>query len=135
MAFCCYRKYLDKESKEWNHIIRRKSGVFRKTAREGRPFAREWSSSTVGHRKPDLWEMSRGNCVSVPVRMTAGRELVTDDAVMFLNDCREASAEQKIALQRLLNEGHLAWDKRRGVCSESLYASQRRTVGKTQYPG
>ena len=54
--------------------------------------------------------------------MTAGRELVTDDAVMFLNDCREASAEQKIALQRLLNEGHLAWDKRRGVCSESLYA-------------
>ena len=50
-----------------------------------------------------------GNCVSVPVRMTAGRELVTDDAVMFLNDCREASAEQKIALQRLLNEGHLAW--------------------------
>ena len=63
-----------------------------------------------------------GNCVSVPVRMTAGRELVTDDAVMFLNDCREASAEQKIALQRLLNEGHLAWDKRRGVCSESLYA-------------
>ena len=36
-----------------------------------------------------------GNCVSVPVRMTAGRELVTDDAVMFLNDCREASAEQK----------------------------------------
>ena len=38
-----------------------------------------------------------GNCVSVPVRMTAGRELVTDDAVMFLNDCREASAEQKIA--------------------------------------
>ena len=63
-----------------------------------------------------------GNCVSVPVRMTAGKELVTDDAVMFLNDCREASAEQKIALQRLLNEGHLAWDKRRGVCSESLYA-------------
>lgn len=63
-----------------------------------------------------------GNCVSVPVRMTAGRELVTDDAVMFLNDCREASAEQKIALQRLLNEGHLAWNKRRGVCSESLYA-------------
>ncbi|MGJ0982322.1 MULTISPECIES: hypothetical protein [Bacteroidaceae] len=59
MAFCCYRKYLDKESKEWNHIIRRKSGVFRKTARVGRPFAREWSSSTVGHRKPDLWEMSR----------------------------------------------------------------------------
>ena len=63
-----------------------------------------------------------GNCVAVPVRMTAGKELVTDDAVMFLNDCREASAEQKIALQRLLNEGHLAWDKRRGVCSESLYA-------------
>ena len=94
MAFCCYRKYLDKESKEWNHIIRRKSGVFRKTARVGRPFAREWSSSTVGHRKPDLWEMSR---------------------VI-------ASAEQKMALQRLLNEGHLAWDKRRGVCSESLYA-------------
>ena len=51
-----------------------------------------------------------------------GQRLVTDDAVMFLNDCREASAEQKIALQRLLNEGHLAWDKRRGVCSESLYA-------------
>ena len=62
-----------------------------------------------------------GNCVSVPVRMTAGRKLVTDDAVMLLNDCREASPEQKIALQSLLNERHLAWDRRRGLCSESFY--------------
>ncbi|MCS3085352.1 hypothetical protein NXW09_29125 [Bacteroides ovatus] len=134
MAFCCYRKYLDKESKEWNHIIRRKSGVFRKTARVGRPFAREWSSFNGGTSETGLVGDVTGNCVSVPVRMTAGKELVTDDAVMFLNDCREASAEQKIALQRLLNEGYLAWDKRRGVCSNSL-CSQRRTVGKTQYPG
>ena len=31
-------------------------------------------------------------------------------------------AQSKRLPPRLLNEGHLAWDKRRGVCSESLYA-------------
>ncbi|MCS2303732.1 hypothetical protein NXX23_17705 [Bacteroides ovatus] len=75
-----------------------------------------------------------GNCVSVPVRMTAGRELVTDDAVMFLNDCREASAEQKIALQRLLNEESCMGQAPGCMFGISL-CSQRRTVGKTQYPG
>lgn len=75
-----------------------------------------------------------GNCISVPVRMTAGRELVTDDVVMFLNGCRETNAEQKIALQRLLNERHLAWGKRRGVCSESSYAPKDRQPVKPSIP-
>ena len=133
--FCCYRKYLDKESKEWNHIIRRKIGSIPKDSTGGSSIRKGMVVFNGGTSETGLVGDVTGNCVSVPVRMTAGRELVTDDAVMFLNDCREASAEQKIALQRLLNEGHLAWDKRRGVCSESLYAPKRRTVGKTQYPG
>ena len=96
MAFCCYRKYLDKESKEWNHIIRRKSEYSERQHRvESRPFAREWSCQRWDIETGLVGDVT-GNCVSVPVRMTAGRELVTDDAVMFLNDCREASAEQKV---------------------------------------
>ena len=62
-----------------------------------------------------------GDCVSVSVRMTSGGTLVAGNVVMLLKDCREASPEQKIALQRLLNGRHLAWDKRRGVCSEAFY--------------
>ena len=107
MAFCCYRKYLDKESKEWNHIIRRKSGVFRKNSTGGSSIRKGMVVFNGGTSETGLVGDVTGNCVSVPVRMTAGRELVTDDAVMFLNDCREASAEQKIALQRLLNEAIL----------------------------
>ena len=37
-----------------------------------------------------------GNCVSVPVRMTAGRELVTDDAVMFLNDAGKRAQSKRL---------------------------------------
>lgn len=47
------------------------------------------------------------DCVSVPVRMTTDRKPVAENAVMFLNDCREEGAEQKIALQSLLGERHL----------------------------
>ena len=74
-----------------------------------------------------------GNCVSVPVRMTAGKELVTDDAVMFLNDCREASAKDcppTPAERRPSCMGQAP-----GCMFGISLCSQRRTVGKTQYPG
>ena len=62
-----------------------------------------------------------GECISVPVRVTADKQLLTDDVVMPLKDCREADTEQKIALQRLLNKRHLVWDRRKGALSESMY--------------
>lgn len=62
-----------------------------------------------------------GECISVPVRVTADRQLLTDDVVMPLKDCREADMEQKIAVQRLLNKRHLVWDRRKGALSESMY--------------
>ena len=62
-----------------------------------------------------------GECISVPVRVAADKQLLTDDVVMPLKDCREADTEQKIALQRLLNKRHLVWDRRKGALSESMY--------------
>lgn len=62
-----------------------------------------------------------GECISVPVRMTAARKLLIDDVVMLVKDCREADVEQKSAVQRLLNGKHLIWDRRKGALSESVY--------------
>ena len=62
-----------------------------------------------------------GECVSVPARMTADGRLLTDDVVMHLKDCREADSVQKTAIQHLLNERRLVWDKRRGTLYESGY--------------
>ena len=62
-----------------------------------------------------------GECISVPVRVTADKQLFTDDVIMPLKDCREADTEQKIAVQRLLNKRHLVWDRRKGALSESMY--------------
>jgi len=62
-----------------------------------------------------------GGCISVAGRVTADRQLLTDNVVMPLKDCREANTEQKITVQRLLNKQHLVWDRRKGTLSESMY--------------
>ena len=61
-----------------------------------------------------------GNCVSVPVRMTAGRKLVTDDAVMYLNDCRERAQSRRLPPEPAERTSP-CMGQRRGVCSESFY--------------
>lgn len=62
-----------------------------------------------------------GGCLSVPFRLTACGELCLEEVVMLAEDCREATMEEKIALQRLLNGRHLVWDRRKGKLLKSDY--------------
>lgn len=52
------------------------------------------------------------DCVAVTVRCTVDGELCEEEVVMHLGDCRPASREEKIVLQRLLNGRRLLWDMR-----------------------
>lgn len=54
MAFCCYRKYLDKESKEWNHIIRRN--------REYSERQHGWVVHSQGNGRLQRWDIGNRTC-------------------------------------------------------------------------
>ena len=68
-----------------------------------------------------------GECISVPVRVTADKQLLTDDVVMPLKDCREADTEQKIVEQTASGMGQA----QRRIVGIDVH-TQRRAAGESE---
>ena len=58
----------------------------------------------------------------VSAKMSRNGDVTVEDVGMRLPDCRPATAEEKVAMQRAMNNKHLVWDSYRRHIQESKFA-------------
>lgn len=68
-----------------------------------------------------LVRMLDGQVCFVSAMMSRNGDVTVEDVGMRLSDCRPATAEEKVALQRAMNSKHLVWDSYRRHIQESKF--------------